>query len=178
MSLDSLTRIYLGNMGEDLPESEFSEILNLNTLHHNFPIFDHLAKKNNEVYVFSTKARKRMGANGKLNSSYNILYNSSTIGRKFKQAVQLLKENGYTPETLHYCFLIAPMSENTDCKYYWGEFCEINPTSTYENMVNGNERSLRLAIKVKEEDLQTYKVFGVHPWSYIQQKYLAGGSES
>lgn len=178
MSLQSITRIYLGNIGEDLPSSEFSEVINLNTLHSNFPVFDHLGKKNNEVYVFSTKARKRLGADGKLNSSYNILYNSSTIGRKFKKAVELLKHHGYTPESIHYCFLIAPLTENTDCKYYWGEFCEINPIHTYENMVNGNERSLRLAIQVKDENLQTYKLFGVHPWSYIQQKYLTSTSES
>lgn len=178
MSLQSVTKIYLGNMGEDLPSSEFSDILNLNTLHSNFPIFDHLAKKNNEVYVFSTKARKRIGANGKLNSSYNILYNSTTIGRKFKKAVELLKKHGYNPEVIHYCFLIAPMIENTDCKYYWGEFYEINPIHTYENMLNGHEGSLRLAVKVKDSDLESYKVFGIHPWSYIQQKYLTTSSES
>lgn len=177
MALSTLTRIALGTIGEDLPPSEFTDILNLNTLHSNFPIFDHLAKKDGETYVFSTKARKRIGANGKLNTSYNILYNSKSIGGKFKKAVALLKHHGYTPETIHYCFLVAPMSENCECKYYWGEFCEFGDIYTYQNMLDGNEESLRLAVKVRDEDLLTYKVFGIHPWTYIQQKYLTSSNE-
>jgi hypothetical protein len=175
-TLKDISRINLGIIGEDLPVSEFTDIINLNTLHHNFPIFDHLAKKDNEIYVFSTKARKRLGANGKMNASYNILYNSSSIQRKFQKAVGLLKKYGYPVETIHYCFLVAPLEENCDCKYYWGEFCQIKPECIYSNMIQGN--NLNLAVPVKDTDLKNYSIFGTHPWSYIQGKYLTVPSES
>ncbi len=175
-TLTNLTRKSIGIIGEDLPSSEFTDIINLNTFHNNFPIFDHLAKKGDEIYVFSTKARKRLGADGKINKSYNILYNSSTIARKFQKAIALLKEKGYTVETLHYCFLVAPITENCDCTYYWGEFQELKPECIYTNMMQG--QGLRLAVPVDDEDLKKYKVFGIRPWSYIAQNYLTVPSES
>jgi hypothetical protein len=174
-ALNQVTRIHIGTIGEDLPPSEFTDIINLNTLHPNFPVFDHLAKKDNEYYVFSTKARKRLGADGKINGSYNILYNQSTIFRKFKKAVELLKEHGYPVESLHYCFLVAPLSENCDCKYYWGEFCELKPECIYSNMIQG--KNLNLAVPVKDVDLEKYKLFGLHSWSYVRDKYLTTSGE-
>ena len=45
--LDSATNMLLGKIGEDLPVTdEFSEVVNLNTIQHNFPFFDIIAKKN------------------------------------------------------------------------------------------------------------------------------------
>ena len=172
MNLSTLTRIALGQIGEDLPQGEFTDVINLNTIQNNFPIFDHLALLNGEVYVFSTKARKKIGANGKINSSYNILYNSDSISRKFKKALELFTENGYDIETMHYCFLVAPLEEEKACKYYWGEFTELMPECTKQNILDGKIK--RFAIPMLDYNLTTYKIFGEHTWDYIKLKYLTG----
>ena len=169
MSLQTIQRIPLGNIGENLPVSEFGEVTNLNTLHGQFPIFDHIAQKNGVTYIFSTKARKRYGSNGKINSSYNVLYNQGDgvkgISRKFKKALELLKKFGYDTTNMKFCFLIAPIEEGKDCIYYWGEFSEINPECTRENILG--EKIKRLAVCTKDSDLQKYKLFGTHRWTHI-----------
>lgn len=168
MSLQLTSRLQLGIIGENIPPSEFTNIINLNTLHHNFPIFDHLGKKDDMIYVFSTKARKRFGANNKLNSSYNILYNSDSISRKFEKAQALLKENGYDITKVKYCFLIAPIEEEKDCKFYWGEFTDIDPNCTPENIKAGKIK--RLGVNVSDTYLSSYKVFGTHSWETIKSQ--------
>jgi hypothetical protein len=155
----------LGKIGENLPPSDFKNVINLNTICSNFPIFDHLAEKDGYTYVFSTKARKRLGLNNKLNSSYNILYNSEGIARKFTKAQVLLEKNGYDIHTLKYCFLVAPLEQERDCTFYWGELTEINAECTPENIIAGNVKNLR--VNVSEPNLARYKVFGVQPWSVI-----------
>ena len=64
-----------------------TDIKNLNDIKHNFPVFYIIAKKDDEIYVFSAKARKRYGANGKINPCYNILSGRKTIPRKYKKAL-------------------------------------------------------------------------------------------
>jgi hypothetical protein len=155
----------LGRIGENLPPSEFKDVINLNTICPNFPIFDHLAEKDGYTYVFSTKARKRFGINNKINPSYNILYNSEGISRKFIKAQNLLQKHGYDITKLKYCFLIAPLEEEKDCTFYWGEFTELNTECTPENIISGKVK--RLGVNVSESDLATYRVFGIHPWNVI-----------
>ena len=171
MELSNLTRIALGCIGEDLPNSHFTNVLNLNSIHHNFPIFDHLALLDGEVYVFSTKARKKIGANGKINASYNILYNSDSIARKFKKALDLFVSNGYDIHKIHYCFIVAPLEMEKPCTYYWGEITELDARCTTENILDG--KITRFAVPMLDSNLSTYKVFGQHTWHYINTKYLS-----
>jgi len=59
-SFETLSKNIIGKIGEDLPHSEFTDIQNLNDIKYNFPIFDIIGKKDDEVYIFSVKARKNM----------------------------------------------------------------------------------------------------------------------
>jgi hypothetical protein len=170
MTLENVSKLLLGNIGEDLPNSEFTDIQNLNNVKHNFPVFDILAKRDGETYVFSVKARKRFGRNGKINPCYNILYGSDTMSRKYQKALSYLTEMGYDIAKIHYCFLVAPLEEDKDCIYYWGELTEINPLATTDNIL-GNKISY-LGVPVDDTHLNTYKVFGQREWEYIYTKYL------
>jgi hypothetical protein len=159
----------LGKIGEDLPETcEFTEVLNLNTIQNNFPFFDILAKKNDEIYVFNVKARKRIGQNGKLNPCYNI--GSSSISRKFKKALALLTKMGYDTSKIHYCFMVVPLEENTKCIYYWGELDDVYP-KFIENVLAENIKFV--GIKVSNSCLLKYKVYGHHDWETIKIKYFS-----
>lgn len=170
--LDSATNMLLGKIGEDLPVTdEFSEVVNLNTIQHNFPFFDIIAKKNDEIYVFSVKARKRNGGNGKLNPCYHLHHGSDVIARKFKKAADLLAKMGHDVAKIHYCFMVVPIEENTRCSYYWGELKDIELDFTPENVVAG--RIKFLGIKVTNKHLATYNVYGHHDWATIVSKHFA-----
>lgn len=117
--LDQLLTDKVGKIGEDVPPSEFTHIIDLNRIKHNFPVFDIMATKEDEIYVFSIKARKKYGKGGKLNPCYNVL-SGKTISRKYKKALDLFTTMGHDIETIHYCFMIIPLEEDQSCIYYWG----------------------------------------------------------
>lgn len=168
--LETLTRAIIGKIGEDIPASDFTDIVDLNEIRSNFPIFDILAKKNGEVYAFSVKARKRYDKHGRVNSCYNILYGSKHIARKYKKALDIFSELGYDIDSMHYCFLVTPLEENKDCIYYWGEFTELQSECTTANILGGSVKFL--GVPISEDHLSRYKIFGYHSWSNIQGKYL------
>ncbi|QKF94795.1 hypothetical protein QKU48_gp1337 [Fadolivirus algeromassiliense] len=167
-NIRNLTKSQLGNIGEDCPPNEFSNIKNLNMKYHNFPIFDLIAQKNGEYYVFSAKARHRYDKQNKINPFYNLL-TGKTLSKKFRKALDLLKNMGYDIDTLHYCFLIVPIEENKDCVYYWDEFTSLKPECTHMEILN---KGITLRVYVSDKHLATYKKFGVHEWQYIKDKYL------
>lgn len=167
--LDKLSKNMLGRIGEDLPQSEFTDIINLNEIKHNFPVFDIIAKKDGEVYVFSAKARKRYGKNGKINPCYNILSRSKTISRKYKKALDNFTEMGYDINKIHYCFLVCPLEEKKNCVYYWGEFTDINPECITTNILD-NKISY-FGIPVSEKHLKNYKVLGTYDWETVKNRY-------
>jgi hypothetical protein len=169
-SLEKISREIIGKIGEDIPQNEFTDIKNLNDIKNKFPVFDIIAKKNGEIYVFSAKARKRYGANGKINSSYNILLGSKTISRRYKKALDVFTEMGHDINKIHYCFLVCPLEENKSCIYYWGEFTDINPLCDTKQILDGKIKNLSL--KVSDECLKKYKLFGKWEWEYIKEKYL------
>jgi hypothetical protein len=159
MELVHATKATLGHIGETLPNSEFRIICNLNTIKPNFPVFDILAEKDGDIYAFSVKARKRYGQNGKVNPCYNLL--TGGMARKFKKALDALSEMGYP--TVRYCFLVAPLEEDTICTWYWGEFTEVNPDCTSENILANNIRYFGIPMT----NLSAYKVFGTRSWEEI-----------
>ena len=173
MNSKLVSKKLLGEIGESIQSSEFTNIKNLNELiQHNFPIFDLIADKDNEKYIFSVKARYKYGMNGKLNHIYNILHNTSTstIGSKYKKAINLLKENGFDTDNLHYCFIVAPFEENKDCVYYYDEFININPEYNTLNILDN--KITYFGVNMNDNNLKNYKIFGTHSWNYIQNKFL------
>lgn len=171
LSLEKISKQILGKIGEDMPQSDFTNIMNLNNIKHNFPVFDIIAKKDDEIYVFSAKARKRYGRNGKINPCYNILSGSKTISRKYKKALDAFTKMGYDINKIHYCFLICPLEENKPCLYYWGEFIDINPLCITVNIIEN--KIPYFGIPVSDENLATYKLFGRCEWEYIKNKYIS-----
>lgn len=170
IKLRTLSKNTLGKIGEDLPPTdEFMDIINLNNIYPNFPVFDIIAKKNEEVYVFSAKARLRYGINGKLNEIYNIL-TGENLSSKYKKALNLFTEMNYDINKIHYCFLVCPLEENKPCIYYWGKFTDINPLCIKDNIIN--DKINYFGIPVKDEQLKNYKIFGQQEWNYIEKKYL------
>ena len=172
LSLENLSTQIIGKIGEDLPQSEFTDVKNLNEIKYNFPIFDFIAKKDGEVYVFSAKARKRYGANGKINREYNILEGGNEIiSRKYKKALEAFTEMGHDIDKIHYCFLICPLEENKACYYYWGEFTDIDPLCNRKNILENKINYF--GIPVSDECLIKYKIFGMFEWGYIEEKYIS-----
>lgn len=159
-----LSKNIIAKIGEDVPSSEdFINVINLNTLCHNFPIFDIVAthKKDGQTYVFSAKARKKYGQNGKINPSYNIL-SGKNIAQKYKKALDLLATFGYSD--VHCCFLICPIQNDYDIIYYYG-YIKPRYISSYNNDIGF------LAVSTCPASLDKYAIFGTHEWSYINDKY-------
>ena len=152
--LSKISKENIGKIGEDIPQSEFMDIKNLNDIKYNFPVFDIIAKKNDEIYVFSAKARKRYGVDGKINSFYNIL-SGKNISRKYKKALVYFTEMGYNTDKIHYCFLVCPLEENNKCVYYWGKFTDINPLCISSNIIEN--KIPYFGIPVSYECLKKYK---------------------
>jgi hypothetical protein len=175
MNLQRALKCLLGQIGEDIPDSEFRVICNLNAVKHNFPVFDILAEKNGEYYVFSVKARKKYGMNGRINQCYNILAGSKTMSRKFGKALGYLREMGYDTNKIHYCFLVAPLEEGMLSTWYWGEFTEINAACTSENILA--DKINYFGVPMGESHLKTYKVFGSKRWEEIEQALIVKGFE-
>lgn len=70
----------LGDLGENLaieilsrPQNGFVKVRNLNTDYPNHPYVDLYTERNGERYVISVKTRRKYGADGALNASYNLL---------------------------------------------------------------------------------------------------------
>ena len=163
----NLSKTEIGIIGETLPpQNEFFDVINLNKIKHNFEVFDFIArrKEDDDWYLFSAKARYKYSKNGTLNSKYNILTKNNS--KKFKKAIDLLHDNGFCGK-FRYCFLIAPIEENKDCIYYWGEFTEIKPDVTEYNILNNKVRYF--GIPVKE---LSYKIFGVHTWGTVLREII------
>lgn len=89
------------------------------------------------------------------------------MSRKFKKAIDILYNLGYDTNKIHYCFLVCPIQQNKPCIYYWGEFTEINPLCSRDNIINNYVSSLR--IPTSDCDLKKYKIFGIHEWKYIKE---------
>ena len=162
--MNNLSKHKLGKFGENVPLSEFTDIKNLNDYKSNFPIFDLIGKKGIDIFVFSVKARKRHGNNGKLNSNYNIL-SGKNLSSKYKKSLDLFTEMGLDIYLIHYCFLIVPIQKKQECIWYWGEFIEIKSDCTLTNILE--KRIKFFGIPTKDIDLKKYKIFGKCSWDNI-----------
>ena len=151
----------LGKLGENLPfNPEFKNVRNLNDLinpdtgkkMNNFRVFDIIAEKDGETYVFSAKARTKFNpSDGKLNRKY--IHDLRLI----EKAKKLLKKIGYDPDKIHYCFIMLPFEEEKDAVYYWGDL-DLTKERNY--------------ISMTEESIATYKKYGIRTWEEVKTKYF------
>jgi len=166
MRICSLKVAKIGELVDKLTNDKFTEIKNLNEIKMNFPIFDIIAKKEGEIYIFSAKARNKFGANGKLNDYYHIMYRN--MSSKLSKAIKYLEEENYDTKKMHYCFLVCPIEENKEVKYYYGELEDIDNKNTVENIINNRIKMIK--VKMTEDKLKEYKVFGSYSWKEVNNK--------
>ena len=90
------------------------------------------------------------------------------ILRNMELLLDSLKAEVLTDETYQISDIV-PLEEDKDCIYYWGEFIDIDPTYTTENIVAG--KIAYVGIPATDKKLQTYRIFGCHDVEIIKQKY-------
>ena len=155
-----LDKQIIGNWGEKnginlLKKNGFTDVINLNKIVHNFPVFDVLAKKNNEWYVFSSKTRNKYHPiNGKLNRQYNIFANGKNSKHKLNKANFILKEKCGVSEYKKY-WIVCPIDYSTSMQtFYYGNLEDISQWDTFI------KEDGYIGIKMNEEILKTYSVLG------------------
>jgi hypothetical protein len=167
MPLLKATNKEIGKLGEILPSNDlFEEVIDLNAIKHNFPVFDTIVKMDGAYYALSIKARKKYQKNGSLNSQYNILTGSGKRVRKFKKALDLLEDNGYDIATMKFGFVVAPLKQGEECIYYMGLLSEVNEKFTVDNCLS--DTCGNIYVPVKESDLMKYRQIGKHSWDFIE----------
>jgi len=89
----------LGDLGEKIavdilsrPQNGFVKVRNLNTEHPNHPYVDLYAERNGERYVISVKAHRKYGADGALNSHFNLLEKSKKVAESEFELVKALAQ--------------------------------------------------------------------------------------
>jgi hypothetical protein len=150
----------IGNWGEEngiklLKENAFTNVIDLNKIVHNFPVFDLLAKKNNEWYAFSSKTRnKYQPCDGKLNRQYNVFQNGKKSKYKLDKASLLLKEKCGVDMYKKY-WIVCPIDYNTPTQtFYYGNFEDI---PNWDTLI---KEDAYVGIKMNEEILKTYSILG------------------
>lgn len=164
-SVEKVTIDLVRKIGTSLPHcNTFPNIDKLSTI---FKVFNMVAEKNKELYVFKIVTRNKYNDGGIYNPSINLL---STANKKnYQNEIALLKKT-YDTDKIHYCYIISQIEKDVDCIYYWGKFIELNEKYTTENIISGNKMSV--IISVSEKKLKDYKIFGKHSWKYLQKKYF------
>ena len=155
-----LDKQIIGNWGEEngiklLKKNGFTEVIDLNKIVHNFPVFDLLAKKNNEWYAFSSKTRnKYQPSDGKLNRQYNIFTNGKKSKHKLDKASLLLKQKCGVDEYKKY-WIACPIDYNTPTQtFYYGN---LEAISGWDTLI---KEDAYVGIKMNEDVLKTYSVLG------------------
>ncbi len=154
-----LDKQIIGNWGESngiklLKKNGFTNIIDLNEVVHNFPVFDLLAKKNEDWYVFSSKTRnKYQPSDGKLNRQYNILTTKKSR-YKLNKALTLLKEK-FNINTVKKYWIACPIDYNYETQtFYYGNLEDISDWKYLEN------RDTYIGVKMNEDILKTYSILG------------------
>jgi len=154
-----LDKQIIGNWGEEygiklLKKNGFTNIKDLNKVIHNFPVFDLLAQKNGDWYVFSSKTRnKYQPSDGKLNRQYNILQRAKSK-YKLNKALELLKEK-FSIEGVKKYWIACPIDYKQKTQtFYFGNLEDI------KDWKNLSKEDTYIGVKMNEEILKTYSVLG------------------
>lgn len=157
---DARRRKTMGDLGEQyavqlLNQNGFIEVKNLNTIRANFPLFDLIAKKDGQYYLFTVKARNKMeNSTGRVNPCYNICALKGSSQKRAK-SIELLKEIGYPeiqPE-YHY-WITCPIIPDTPWVFYWGTLTS-NPK--YDLLLQSDQY---IGVKMSDDYLKTYDILG------------------
>ena len=112
----------LGDSGEGfamslLAKHGFDNIQDLNSVKRNYPFADLYAEKGGKRYVISVKTRQKIGADGKENTEYNLLYDGGD-----KKAQEIEKE--YGKGTAHW-LAVQVDDRGNPCAAYFGSVREL-----------------------------------------------------
>jgi hypothetical protein len=150
----------IGNWGEEngiklLKKNGYKNIINLNKVKHNFPVFDLLAQLGNDWYVFSSKTRNKFNpSDGKLNRQYNIFTNGKKSKYKLDKASAILKEKFNITEYKKY-WITCPIDYNYETQtFYFGNLEDVNG---WDKLI---KEDAYVGIKMNDEILKTYSVLG------------------
>lgn len=88
----------LGDLGEKIaidilsrPQNGFVKVRDLNIEHPNHPYVDLYAERNGARYVISVKTRRKYGADGTLNDSFNLIEKSKGVAENEFEEFELVK---------------------------------------------------------------------------------------
>lgn len=161
--LKALNQKVLGDLSEDacieLLKQKFqtTDVINLNELQNNFPLFDLAVKTQNKDLVFSVKARNKFTPKEKkLNGEYNI----TTVKNSVKKLNSFNKARSkFSLSTDHndMYWIAIPHEPNTWVPVYYGTFFDLPACNTQE-FFEGKNTYMR--IKMKESYTQQYKLLG------------------
>ena len=149
-------------LSADPPPSAFTNVTRMLSV----PLFDFVAERDGETYVFAACARRKYGIHGKVNPTYHLF--SGDYVESYKTALKQLVVMGHNLQQIHYCFLVCPIEEGVDCTYYWGEFTEINEAWTWVNILHG--RVANLSVPMSKRRVAGYRVFGSWTWAEVVEK--------
>jgi hypothetical protein len=157
---DARRRKTMGDIGEQyacdlLERAGFTEIKNLNTLRANFPLFDIIAKKDDQYYLFTVKARNKIeNSTGRINPCYNICALKGSSLKRSK-SIAILKELGYPEITAEYHYWITcPIVPNQQWIFYWGS---LNKNPKYELLQQSDQY---IGVKMSDDYLISYNILG------------------
>lgn len=90
--------------------------------------------------------------------------------KKFQLALELLTYYDFNIEEARFGFIVAPFEEGKGCTYYMGDLKQVNPLFSIESCLAN--KCGNIYVPVREENLKTYKIFGVHEWQFIESTLL------
>lgn len=149
----------IGNWGEIngirlLKENGYENIIDLNDVVHNFPVFDLLAKKQGEWYAFSSKTRNKYNpGDGKLNRQYNILVKKKSKYKLDRASKLLLKKFGI--KKYHKFWIACPIDyKKTEQVFYFGNLELIR---SWKKLIF---EDAYVGIKMSEEAIANHLILG------------------
>jgi len=155
----TLDKQKIGDWGEKVSETllqqhGYNEVVNLNKVKHNFPVFDLLAQKDGNYYLFTIKARNKYNpSNGKLNRQYNILVTKKSR-YKLKRALDLVEEIFKIKNPKLY-WITSPIDYSTSLQsFYYGELTHL------ENWKKLEKEDTYIGVKMNDEVLKSYSILG------------------
>jgi hypothetical protein len=137
-----------------LKENGFENIIDLNAVVHNFPVFDLLAKKQGEWYAFSSKTRNKYNpGDGKLNRQYNILVKKKSK-YKLDRASRLLLEK-FGIKKYHKYWIACPIDYDKPEQVFYIGNLELIPS--WKKLIS---EDVYVGIKMSEEAIADHLILG------------------
>ena len=163
----------LGDLSElaciELLQQTFTgDVIDLNQLQNNFPLFDLAVKQQDRDLVFSVKARNKFTPKtNRLNTEYNL----TTVKNSAKKLNSWGKAKNKFLLNTEYSdmyWIAIPHESNTWVPAYYGNFADL-PACNTQDFFEGKNTYMR--IKMKERYTQNYKLLGYVKIDTVNQIY-------